>query len=119
MQDFRNLRVWQRAQTLTVTIYRATERMTDARAAGLRSQLRRAASSIGANIAEGTAQSTPSQFGRYLQMAIASATEVRSHLDLMRRIRLIRDEEWVILDVETHELIRMLVVLAKRVRARA
>ena len=118
MQDFKSLRVWQRAQTLTVSVYRATDAMTDVHAAGLRAQMRRAAASIAANIAEGTAQSTPRQFGRYLQMSVASATELRSHLDLARRLRLIREEVWRILDVESHELIRMLVVLTKQVRAR-
>ena len=88
MQDSKNLRVWQRAHSLTVAICRATDGMTLVHAARLRAQMRRAAASRSANIAEGTAQSTPRQFGRFRQMSIASATELRNHLDLARRLRL-------------------------------
>lgn len=116
MQDFKNLRVWQRAQTLTVAIFWATDGMADARSPGLRSQMRRAALSVGANIAEGAAQSTARQFARYLQMAVASASELRSHLDLAARLGVVAPEQAVILDVQVRELIRMLVALTKRVR---
>ena len=119
MQDFKKLRVWQRAQTLTVAIFWATDVIADARSPGLRSQMRRAVSSIAANIAEGAAQATARQFNRDLQMAVASATELRSHLDLAERLELVNAEEARILDVQVGELIRMLVALMKRVREHA
>jgi len=116
MQDFQKLRVWQRAQSLTVAIHAATQHMSGAHAAGLRSQLRRAAASIAANIAEGAAQATPAQFARFLQVAIGSAAELRSHLDLARRLGTLPEARCVMLEVEAEELTRMLVVLVRRVR---
>ena len=53
MQDFRRLDVWEKAHELVVIVYRATTNGSERRYPGLASQLRRAASSIPANIAEG------------------------------------------------------------------
>lgn len=115
MQDFRKLRVWQRAQRLAVDTHHATERLSNTAAPGLRSQLRRAAGSIGANIAEGAAADTPTQFARYLQLAIGSASEVESHLDLAGRLGAIPSERLATLADEVQQIRRMLSVLRRRV----
>lgn len=115
MQDFTKLHVWERAQQFAVDVYEATEPLRGTHAAGLRSQLRRAAASIGANIAEGAGQDGPAQFARYLQIAIGSSSEVESHLDLAIRVRLLTRATAHPLMAEVREIRCMAVVLRKRV----
>jgi len=84
MQDFRNLRVWQEAHQLVLAIYRATENMPDQERFGLTSQMRRAAVSIPSNIAEGCGRDSDSEFKRFLQIAMGSASELEYQLLLAR-----------------------------------
>jgi four helix bundle protein len=80
MQDFKSLMVWQRARSLSVAVHEATRSIRGGEAPGLRTQLRRAAMSISATIAEGAGRHTRADFARFISMAIASASEVEHHL---------------------------------------
>ncbi len=82
MQDFRQLRVWEKAHTLTLQIYKATSSFPKTELYGLTSQVRRAAASIPTNIAEGCGRGTRRDFSRFLSMAMGSASEVKYHLIL-------------------------------------
>lgn len=115
MQDFTRLEVWERAQQLAVDVYAVTEPLRGTHSVGMRSQLRRAASSIGANVAEGAGQDTATQFARYLQIAIGSCSEVESHLDLSRRVGILREYDVGSLTDETRRVRRMLAGLRRRV----
>ena len=53
MQDFRNLKVWQRSHSLTLHVYAKTENFPKTETFGVTAQIRRAAVSAAANIAEG------------------------------------------------------------------
>ncbi len=117
MQDFRKLTAWQRAQVLAVEVYRATEAHSGAEAAGLRRQVRDAAMSIGANIAEGARAGTRAQFARYLQVSIGSCSEVESHLDLAGRLGIIGKPRVDAMVNEVVEIRRMIIVLRRRVLA--
>ena len=80
MQDFRELRVWEKAHALTLDIYRVTQAFPKDEIYGLTSQIRRAAVSVGANIAEGCGKDNRPDFARFLQNAAGSASEVEYHL---------------------------------------
>ena len=54
MQDFRKLKVWERAHLLVLDVYKASKSFPRDEAYGLTSQMKRASVSIGANIAEGS-----------------------------------------------------------------
>ncbi|HEY0931902.1 MAG TPA: four helix bundle protein [Gemmatimonas sp.] len=83
MQSFENLHVWREAHAFAVDIAAHKDpRIT--RHADWWRQLRRAAESIPANIAEGAAFDSRAQFARFLTIAIASAQEVHNHLLLGR-----------------------------------
>ena len=79
MQDFSQLIVWQRAQALTVAVYRATNGFATSDAVGFRSQLRRSTASIGANIAEGAGQAGPTQFARCSMNCLISVARPASN----------------------------------------
>jgi four helix bundle protein len=80
VHDFRKLQVWQRSRELAVSIDLATRRFPRADHGVVASQLRRAALSIPANIAEGCGKSSRKETIRYFQIAAGSATEVENHL---------------------------------------
>lgn len=62
MQDFHDLKVWQKAHAMALSIYAATANFPSTERFGLTSQMRRAAASIPANIAEGCVRSTDRDF---------------------------------------------------------
>lgn len=62
MRDFRELKVWEKAHRLTLDVYRVTRELPREEMYGLTRQIRRAAASIGANIAEGAGKSTRPEF---------------------------------------------------------
>jgi four helix bundle protein len=84
VHDFRDLKVWTRAHELTVGIYRTTREFPREELFGLTSQLRRAASSIGANIAEGCGRRSDGDLTRFLHIARGSAVELENHVLLAR-----------------------------------
>lgn len=116
MQDFRKLSVWEKSHELTLAVYRATEQFPPSELYGLRSQLRRASASIAANIAEGCGRGSPGDFGRFLEIAAGSASEVEYHLILARDLRLISEEDAERLNRDITEIKRMLSALINRVK---
>ena len=78
--QFEELLAWQRARELTSEVRRIAGISPLRQDQALASQLRRAATSVMANVAEGFESSTPAEFNRFLGIAKASAAEVRSHL---------------------------------------
>ena len=83
---FERLRVWQAAQDLAVDVYQTTREFPADERYGLTSQLRRAAVSIAANIAEGNARGFRREYVQACYVARGSLAEVRSLLDLSVRI---------------------------------
>src|SRR5690348_3685739 len=80
MQDFRGLKVWEKEHRLTLAIYKVTTTFPRDERFGLTGQIRRACGSIPANIAEGCGRGTGSDFARFLQIAMGSASELEYHL---------------------------------------
>ena len=119
MQDFRELHVWKKSHDLVLAIYRATQRLRRTDYPGLVPQLRRAASAIPANIAEGAGHEGPREFARFLEMSLASASEVEYHLILAADLMVIQRSTFLDLETRTKEVKRMLTVLEARVRERA
>jgi four helix bundle protein len=76
VKDYRKLQVWQRSHALTVEIYRLTKLFPKDEMFGLTSQMRRAASSIPANIAEGAGRDGDPELKRFLTIALGSASEL-------------------------------------------
>ncbi len=89
MRDFRQLRVWSTAHELTLALYRATRAFPKDELYGLRAQIRRAASSIGANIAEGCGRRGRKDLSRFLVIAAGSASELDYHLILAADLELL------------------------------
>jgi four helix bundle protein len=116
MQDFRELKVWQKSHALALNVYRATQRVRRSDFPGIVPQLRRSAASIPANIAEGCGHMARREFARFLQIAIASAFELEYHLILAAELGIISRSTFIELESQTKEVKRMLAGLIGRVR---
>jgi four helix bundle protein len=114
MQDFKKLDVWRLAHQLALDIYRHCDRRFS-RYPGLRSQLLRAAQSIGSNIAEG-AGGERVEFARYLRLALKSALEVENDLLLARDLGVLSAAEFGSLNASVDLLRRKLIALIRRVQ---
>lgn len=116
MQPFENLRVWQDAHALTLEIYRATSGFPRDERFGLTSQVRRSASSIGANLAEGSSRGSDADFARFVQIAVGSASETVNHLLLARDLGLMPHSDARRLVEWATAVRKQLVALLKRLR---
>jgi len=117
MRDFRQIQVWEKAHQLTLEIYQVTARFPKEEFYGLTSQLRRAAASIAANIAEGFGRGGDIELARFLQIAIGSAYEVEYHILLAKDLSIITHEVNDRLQAHIIEVKRMLAALLLKVRA--
>jgi len=114
MEDFKDLKVWQKAHALTVEVYERTRAFPRDEIYGLTSQLRRSAASIGANIAEGCGRRSDAEMKRFLQIARGSANELEYHLLLAKDLRFLAVSDFAILEEKALELQRMLASLVQR-----
>jgi four helix bundle protein len=117
MRDFKNLAVWQKAHQLTLDIYASTASFPRDEIYGLTSQIRRASSSIGANIAEGCGRDSTADFNRFLTIAMGSASELESHLLLARDLGFLQLPRFESLIGNTVEVKRMLTVFMQRLQS--
>jgi four helix bundle protein len=117
MQDFKNLKVWERAHRLTVSVYQVTRFFPKEELYGLTSQMRRASASIGANIAEECGRRGNPELLRFLQIAMGSASELEYHLLLARDLNLLEQSAHKNVSHEATEVKRMLASLMSKLRA--
>jgi len=89
MRNLESFDAWKRGRELAQLAYRLTLRPPLSKHFALADQIRRAALSIPANIAEGYALGTTPQFMRCLRISLGSTTELRAHLDLCRAMDLV------------------------------
>jgi len=115
MKSFRDLRVWEKAHSLALESYRATNCFPKTEMFGLTSQIRRAAVSIAANIAEGCGKRGNAEFQRFLNIATGSASELEYHFLLARDLRLLDDKVYIGLNSAVVEVKRMLSALTRKV----
>ena len=116
MQDFRNLKVWENAHRLTLGVYAATSAFPQQEQYGLTSQIRRACSSIPANIAEGCGRIGDAELVRFLAIAMGSASELEYHLLLSRDLNFLADADYDRLAADTVAVKQMLASLIRKLR---
>jgi four helix bundle protein len=116
MQDFKNLKAWQKAHLLTVNVYKTTRSFPKEETYGLTSQMRRACSSIPANIAEGCGREGNAELIRFLQIASGSASELKYHLLLAYELKYFKKEDYELLDNQINEVKRMITGLIKKLK---
>ena len=93
------------ADDLVVRVYHLTESFPPDERFGLRAQIRRAATSVAANIVEGCARSTTREYGSFLNIAFGSAAETRYLLQLSFRLKLLSETDFKSADAAYDELL--------------
>lgn len=114
MQDFRKLKVWQKAHQFVLSIYAISARFPDDERFGLTSQVRRAAISIPSNIAEGCGREPKAELRRFLFVAMGSASEADYQLELARDLKFLEHSTYHSLTQELDEIKQMLTGLIQR-----
>ena len=119
MRDFKKIQVWEKAHQFTLRLYKATSFFPKEEIYGLTSQIRRAAASIPANIAEGCGRDTQAELARFVHIAGGSASELEYHLILAHDLGYIDDKAYPELDSAINEIKRMLNGFEKTVQSNA
>ena len=94
MRNYRDLQVWTKAHSLTLDLYKISRAFPREEMYGLTAQLRRAASSIGANLAEGCGRRTSGELARFVRIAMGSASELDYHLLLCRDLEFMKEDDF-------------------------
>ena len=92
IQSYQDLDVWQRSMTLAELAYRLTKGFPKEEMFRLTSQIRRAANSIPANVAEGWGRQSNKEFQQFLRIAQGSLRELETHLLLSARVEVCTKE---------------------------
>ena len=118
MRPHENLDVWQKAIDFVVNMYKATEKFPKDERFGLTSQVRRAAVSIPANIAEGAARRSDKEFLNFLSIAQASCSEVETELLIAKRLDYLSVEVYDQLKTTSDSIGRMIIGLSKHLKSK-
>lgn len=110
--------MWEKSHRLTLAVYKVTRSFPSDERFGLTSQMRRAAASIPANIAEGCGRYTEADLARFMQISMGSASELEYHLLLARDLELLDAASYDRLNHDTIEVKRMLAPFINKLRKR-
>ena len=116
IKSYRDLLVWQKAIDLVVEAYRATASFPKSETYGLTSQIRRAASSIPANIAEGYGRGSRKEYVQFLTVAQGSLKELETHFIVAEKLSYLTATQASKILSETDELGRMLGSLIRKLK---
>lgn len=114
---WKDLEVWKKAHALVLEIYRLTAQFPPQEKFGLVNQLRRSASSIPANIAEGHGKNTTREYASFLYNARGSIEETRYFLLLARDLNYLPREAYQRVEAAYEEVSKMLNGLIKSLKA--
>ncbi len=116
MLPYERFDAWRAAHELVLDVYRATNGFPPPEKYGLTIQARRAAFSVAANIAEGSAKRGPREFRRYLDISIGSLSELAYTMQLARDLGLLTNEDWSRIDEWRNKTGKLVSGLCKKLR---
>ena len=117
MKDFRKLQVWEKAHQLALALYHVTASFPRDETYGLASQMRRSASSIPSNIAEGCGRDGDAESSRFCTIARGSASELEYQILLARDLKLSQAYDYEQVTQQTTDIKRTLTVLVQKLNA--
>lgn len=117
MRPHQKLDAWSKSVDLVVEVYRATERFPKEERYCLTSQVRRAAVSVPANIAEGAGRYSQKEFAHFLSNAQGSASELETELIIAHRLGYLSEALYLKLVADLERIGRLITGLTKGIRA--
>jgi four helix bundle protein len=115
---WRNLDVWEKTHELVLEIYKVTAKFPKSEMYGLSNQLKRAASSVPANVVEGQSRQTTKEYIQFLYNARGSLEEVRYFLFLSLKLSFLEEDTYKELEDRYESASKMLNGLIKSLRAK-
>ena len=113
VKTFKDLVVWQEAMNLVEMIYLQTKTFPKEEMYGLTSQIRMAAVSIPANIAEGNGRKSRKEYLQFLSVANGSMTELETHILIAQRLNFLTKEKTEKIQIQLESVGRLLSALRK------
>ena len=108
MGDYKQLKVWQKAQAVAIECHKATQKIRGNQHAALRSQITRAAFSVPANLVEGNGLQSRREYLRFVRIALNSNNELDYHINTARELGLIPESKANTLVANNTEVRKML-----------
>ena len=112
------LKVWQKAHTFTINLYKITKDFPSEEKFGLTNQIRRASVSIESNLAEGAGRSSSKDFSRFLDIAQGSAFEVKCQILIAKDLGYIDNNKSELLMDKINEVSRMITSLNQKLKTK-
>ncbi|MEK7146722.1 MAG: four helix bundle protein [Patescibacteria group bacterium] len=112
--SYKDLIVWQRSIQLVVIIYELTEYFPREELYGLTSQIRRAAVSIPANIAEGRFRGTRKDFSQFLRISYGSGAELETQIEIAKKLKKTSNLDYSKADSLLLEVMKMLNAMIRK-----
>lgn len=107
-KSYRDLKVWQKSIDLAENIYKATEDFPKREHLGLAAHIRKSATSVASNIAEGSSRHTDKEFRQFLIISRGSCSELQTQLLIAMRIGYVSQSTYISLSKELNEIGKML-----------
>lgn len=117
MNNYKELKVWQKYRMLVKTIYDISTQLPSEEKFGLTNQLRRCAVSIPSNIAEGASRSSNKEFSYFLEIAYGSCFELETQLLLCSDISFLPTDTINLIIADLQEIQKMIYKLIKSKRS--
>ncbi|AOY82360.1 four helix bundle protein [Moorena producens JHB] len=114
INDFKDLKIWQKGMEIAEKCYFLTKLFPKDELYGMVKQIRRAAASIPANIAEGYGRRSTPEYIRFLNIAQGSINELETHIILSERVGLSNQKELELISSLLREESRMIIALIKK-----
>ncbi len=117
MRPHQKLDAWGKSVDLVVEVYKATERFPKEEKYSLTSQIRRAAVSVPANIAESAGRYSQKEFAHFVSNAQGSASELETELIIAHRLGYLSEALFIQLITDLERIGRLITGLTRRIRA--
>jgi four helix bundle protein len=118
MKSFKELEVWRRAVKMAASVYRVTETFPSSERYVLIPQIRKAAVSVPANIAEGWGRGSTKEYIQFLLIARGSLTELLSHFAVAHELRYLVEKDLNAIEAEIDHVGKMLNALITSLRTK-
>lgn len=112
MNNFRELKVWQKSMKLITDTYLFTQKFPSSEMYGLTSQIRRSAISIASNIAEGCGRKSNKELSNFLSISLGSAYEFETQLMICKNLNFIDEKTFEDIESEIYHIQNMIVKLS-------
>jgi four helix bundle protein len=115
--NFKNLKVWQKAVDLAVSVYELTKSFPSEEKIGITSQMRRSSVSIPSNIVEGTARNSSKAFSNCLDISLGESFELETQAIIANRVGILVEKQFIQFSDDVSEVQRMIIGFKTTVEA--